>query len=89
MALKPMHEYYASYDLYGMMGNIRRCSKLKRSYLDCRKGIKNENIAANYCLNKLTLWQKHCADAREQTAASTAQMPTSSAPASMAEKPVR
>ena len=81
MALKPMHEMYASYDLYSMMTNIRRCNKLRQSYKDCRKVFPNDKIGYNYCLEKLQLWQKHCASARDEVI-------TSPAAASMAEKPV-
>ena len=87
MALKPMHEYYASYDLYGMMWNLQKCTRLKDAYTKCRRVFPNPNLGTDHCAEKFKLWQEQCDIAQYETQLHKNNI-TSSAPASMAEKPV-
>lgn len=60
MATKPMHEYYASYDLYAMIQSRQRCVKLKEAYSECCKIFPNRELQPDYCLEKMRAWRAAC-----------------------------
>ena len=60
MASKPMHEYYASYDLYAMIESRQKCLKLKTDYEKCRNVFPNDNIGVDYCRETLKKLSTFC-----------------------------
>ena len=58
--LKPMHEYYASYDIYQVIQRRRLCLSLKNKWLQCKRNESSCAKEKQSCKKNLDTWTTFC-----------------------------